>query len=393
MPHEHALDQWTSRLATYFPDLSLAHRGWLAIASYGIALARSASVSTVALRVAILLNLSLDTVRQRLRELYQPAAVKAGHRRRDFDYTLCFGPLLRWAAARCQGQRLALALDPTDLGGRFLVLTISVLYRSCAIPVAWHVQPIHQSGSWNDHWKKLLGTLRDQLGDGWEVLVLSDRGLESPELFGAITALGWHPLMRVKAHGTFRPQGWHKGYPMKKFAEKVGKRWKGQGMAYPSGSKLPCTLLACWEEGYEDAWLVLTDLTPQSAEVGWYGFRAWIEQGFKRLKSGGWELEKNRMNDSERAARWWTAVALATLWALETGGGDAPLSWAGGLDRLARRGIALFELGATWLQQVLMGVKPMTQGRWHPLTWKIDPHPSDPLEERNWCQNTQGLPL
>ena len=122
-------------------------------------------------------------------------------------------------------------------------------------------------------------------------IVLSDRGLESPELFRAIAALGWHPLMRVKAHGTFRPEGWHKGYPMKKFSEEVGRRWKGQGVAYPGGSKLACTLLACWEEGYEDAWLVLTDLAPQSAEVGWYGFRAWIEQGLKRLKSGGWELE------------------------------------------------------------------------------------------------------
>ena len=71
MPHEHALYQWSRRLATYFPDLPEAYRGWLAIASYGIALSRSSSVSTVALRVATLLNLSLDVVRQRLRELYQ----------------------------------------------------------------------------------------------------------------------------------------------------------------------------------------------------------------------------------------------------------------------------------------------------------------------------------
>ena len=393
MPHEHALYQWSDRLAMYFPDLSEAHRGWLATASYGIAVARSASVSAVALRVATLLNLSLDVVRQRLRELYQPAEVKSGHHRRDFDFTLCFGPLPRRATAPCQGRRIALALDPTDLGGRFLVLTVSVLYRSCAIPVAWHVQPVHQAGSWNDRWKELLGALRDRLGDGPEVVVLSDRGLESPELFLAIAGLGWHPLMRVKAHGKFRPEGWHKGYPMRRFAEAVGRRWKGPGVAYPGGSKLACTLLACWEEGHEGPWLVLTDLAPGSAEVGWYGFRAWIEQGFKRLKSGGWKLEENRMSDPERVARWWTAVALATLWALETGGGDEPLTWAGGLERLARRGIALFELGATWLQEALMGAKPLLPGRWHPLTWMIDPRPSDPLEERNWCQNTQSLPL
>jgi hypothetical protein len=35
-------------------------------------------------------------------------------------------------------------------------------------------------------------------------LVLTDRGLESPTLFRAITALGWHPLMRVPAWYAWR---------------------------------------------------------------------------------------------------------------------------------------------------------------------------------------------
>jgi hypothetical protein len=41
--------------------------------------------------------------------------------------------------------------------------------------------------------------------------VLTDRGLESPELFRAIVRLGWHPLMRAKRCGKFRPANWHKG--------------------------------------------------------------------------------------------------------------------------------------------------------------------------------------
>jgi hypothetical protein len=380
MPHEHALYQWSSRLAKYFPDLPEADRGWLAFLPVTASpwLARLRSPPSPGGRPSCSTSRSTSSASDSESSTNPPRsrpATAAATSTSPSASARC----LRWAVDRCQGQRLALALDPTDLGGRFLVLTVSVLYRSCAIPVAWHVQPMHQAGSWNDRWKELLQTLRDRLGDGWEVMVLSDRGLESPELFRTITGLGWHPPMRVKAHGNSRPEGWHKGYPMKKFAEAVGRRWKGRGIAYPGGSRLPCTLLACWEGGNEDAWLVLTDLAPRSAEGGWYGFRAWIEQGFKRLKSGGWKLEQNRMGDPERVARWWTAVALATLWALETGGGDEPLSWAGGLERLARRGIALFELGASWLQQALMGAKPMPQGRWHPLTWKIDPHPSDPL--------------
>jgi hypothetical protein len=393
MPHDRALYQWSDRLATHFPDLPEAHRGWLATASYGIALARCGAVSAAALKLAVLFGLTLDAARQRLRELYQPAAVKPGRRRHQFDPVLCFGPLLRWAAAGCAGRRITLAIDPTDLGGRFLILTVSVLYRSCAIPVAWHVQPAHQAGSWNDRWKELLGALRDRLGGGWEVVVLSDRGLESPDLFGAITALGWHPLMRVKAHGKFRPEGWHKGYPMGGFAAAVGRRWKGAGVAYPGGTKLRCTLLACWGEGHEGPWLVLTDLAPAGADVAWYGFRAWIEQGFKRLKSGGWQLEKNRMTDADRVARWLAAVALATLWALETGGGDEAVRWAGGLAALESCGVSFFEQGATRLQQALARGGRLPRGRWRATMLTIDPRPSDPLEEQDFCQNPQSLPL
>jgi hypothetical protein len=78
--------------------------------------------------------------------------------------------------------------------------------------------------------------------------------------------------------------------------------------------------LACWEEGYKDAWFILTDLPPESSEACWYGLRAWIEQGFKITKRGGWQWQRTRMTDPERAARLWLAVAVATLWLLSVGG-------------------------------------------------------------------------
>jgi len=40
-------------------------------------------------------------------------------------------------------------------------------------------------------------------------------------------------------------------------------------------------LLARWDEGYEEVWLVVTDLAPEQATVVWYGMRSWIEGGFK----------------------------------------------------------------------------------------------------------------
>ena len=57
-------------------------------------------------------------------------------------------------------RRLALAMDATTLGQRFTVLAISVVYRGCAIPVAWKVVGAHEKGTWRPHWEALFTRLR-----------------------------------------------------------------------------------------------------------------------------------------------------------------------------------------------------------------------------------------
>lgn len=56
-----------------------------------------------------------------------------------------------WAAKE---ERAALAMDLTSLGQVLLVLVISVVYRGCAILIAWRVLPALEKGSW----KELLPT-------------------------------------------------------------------------------------------------------------------------------------------------------------------------------------------------------------------------------------------
>lgn len=251
--------------------------------------------------------------------------MQRGGARSVFDDTLCFGPLIRWAATAQTDRRLLVARDPTCLTDRFRVLAVSVLYRGGALPVAWQVQTATPKGSWNAVWEDLLGRLNAALGRGWTVLVLTDRGLESAERFRAITALGWHPLMRVQEGGTFQPAGWHRGYRLQHFAAATGRRWAGSGRAYPAGARLDCTLRACWEPGPAEAWRLLTDLPSGAANPAWYAWRMGIEQGFKVAKSGCWQGQRTRRTDPERAARLWAVLAVATLWLVEIGGeGEAP---------------------------------------------------------------------
>ena len=83
---------------------------------------------------------------------------------------------------------------------------------------------------------------------------------------------------------------------------------------------MECTLLACWEEGCDEPWFLLTDLAPHQAEALWYGMRSWIEGGFKLLKSGGWDWQATRMTDPDRVERFWLVLAVATRYVLAVGG-------------------------------------------------------------------------
>ena len=65
-----------------------------------------------------------------------------------------------------------------------------------------------------------------------------------------------------------------------------------------------CTLLARWDEGHSEPWLIVTDLPPEHADVCWYAMRAWIEAGFKDLKRGGCRWNYTRMTDPQRAERY-----------------------------------------------------------------------------------------
>src|SRR5947209_5809123 len=74
-----ALNQWTDEVRHAFPNLSKPQAVGLATWSFGMALAHSCALTAVALYLAKLLRQKLDSLSQRLRDFYLPAAAKKGH--------------------------------------------------------------------------------------------------------------------------------------------------------------------------------------------------------------------------------------------------------------------------------------------------------------------------
>ena len=318
--------QWQQTVSTYLPHLSKPQVTVLALWSFGMVLAQTCGLTTVAITLAYVLGCSERTIREQLRDWYRDAqhksGAKRGRKRRTLEVSGCFAPLLCWVVAWLDPtcRQLALAMDASTLGQRFTILSISVVVRGCAIPVAWRIVAATQPGAWRPHWEALFGYLQGSVPAGWTVIVLADRGLYARWLFTTIQALGWHPFLRINRQGHYRLPASPISRPLTQVVSRVGQRWAGQVVCFTTPARqLACTLLARWDAGYRDPWLILTDLPPTAVDVAWYGLRAWIECGFKDSKRGGWHWEQTKMLEPARAERLWLAVAVATLWTVSVG--------------------------------------------------------------------------
>lgn len=382
MARQDGLSQWTECVSTNLPHLTKPQATVLALWSFGIAITRSSGRTTVATFLALLLREPLANLEQRLYEWCLDAPDKAGTKRTSLDVTTCFVPLLHWIVRLWCSEQIALTLDATCLGDRFVVLAVCVVYRGCGIPVAWTILPAQMKRAWRREWLRMLRELRVAFPPDWTVLVLADRGLYARWLFRRIVRLHWHPFLRINQRCKFRPHGQTQFVWLSDLVSQFGQRWRGAGTAFASKDcQLDCTLLAWWGAGHQEPWFVLTDLAPDSCDAQWYGLRSWCEQVFKCTKRGGWQWQQTQISDPNRVARLWLAMAVATLWMLtlgsdlELGPSDSlpdlpdlrPLLGLMGVRRPRRT--RLFRLGWLWLLVHLI------EGQLVPLPRRLLPEP------------------
>jgi hypothetical protein len=381
------VSQVEETIATHLPDLRPAQRLGLALWVFGAVVAGSACQVAV---VAALLPLGAaeQALRQRLREWLDDGEDKAAPCKVDRDVATCFAPLLRWVLVWWRGQALPLAIDATALGEQVVVLTVSVLYRGCAIPVAWHVLPANRAGAWVPPILALLERLAPAVPTEMTVIVQTDRGLWSNRLWDGIRALGWHPLMRLQLAATFAPVG-RVRRPVRTLVPGAGHAWVGAGTAFKDRARRrDGTLLVVWDTGQTDPWVLVTTLPPAEVGVLWSGLRMGIEFGFRALKGLGWHWDRTRRTDPDRVARHWLVLAVATRWVLAYGTRAEDAAIAGVAPANLRtaptpppadyvRTLSVFARGVGQLRWQLLRMRRLWTRVWLvPQAW---PHPAPDL--------------
>jgi hypothetical protein len=318
MSRQKAFYHWQGQIVKKFVDsgvLSLPQAYVLAIFSFGIVRAACCALTAIAGKLGFLG--ADNTVLQRLKYWLRDGVDKRTPGEPQIEVQDTFLPLIRWILSLWQGRQLALAIDATTLRDDLVVLAVALLYRGTAIPLAWVCLPANCKGAWMPHILRLLRLVHAAIPDAYDVLVMADRGLYSPKLYKRIRRYHWHPLLRIKAQGSFKPR-YRERRPLREFLPGPGYQWRGRGWAFKR-KPLRCTLLAIWLEGQAEPWFLLTDLSPHQVEASWYGLRVWIELGFRVCKSIGWQWHRSRITIPQRAERLWLALSLATIWTLVYG--------------------------------------------------------------------------
>ena len=316
-----SIAEWQKRVAALVPSLSPSQAKVLGLISYGIVLFDGCGMTRLSNGLGKVEQVKASRLRQRLREFYYEAEAKRGKKRQEVDVRACFGDLLAGILRDWHGEKtLALALDASTLGERFTVLNLSVLYRGCALPVAWVIIRAKQKGSWRPYWEELLAAVATVVPHDWKVIVTADQGLYADWLWTAVQDLGWHPLLRISLQMGFRAEGEANFAAIGKQVQRRGRGWKGKGAWSETGARLQGTLLVRWEKGYEEAIAVVTDLEAEEVETSWYLMRFWIEDEYKDHKRGGWGWQHTKMQDPRRAERLWLAMAVAMQMTVLVGG-------------------------------------------------------------------------
>ena len=244
------LSQWRTQIAQHFPHLSQPMVMGLALWSLGMILVRSCSLTAIADWWSCQLGQPFQTVRERLRVTYREAEAKAGAHRAELDLSPRWAPWLAWVLEGWSGTALAVALDATTLGQRFVLLAISVVYGAvpsrscgrCCPPAAKHPLEARMAG------------LVERVARPGAADLDGDRarrsGLVRQVVVRGQPAPGLAPAVARQCGGHVPARGWVHRYPLTHWTPTVGSRWQGRGTAFGGKkTRLDCTLLADWGEG------------------------------------------------------------------------------------------------------------------------------------------------
>jgi hypothetical protein len=248
------------------------------------------------------------------------------------------------------GRTLVLILDETPKANDLRALTIRAAYHNRALPLASveyrpHALPKPLPQLVRGLRRQVLGCLPSPV----TVVLLADRGLAWPIVVDWCAEHGWHYVLRLLGQTKVRDRdGVERA--ARDLAPKVGTRWLGAAEAFKNAGWRGANVVATWERGMKEPWLLLTDRPASLRHCRTYGKRMWTEESFRDDTSSGFHWEQSRVNNPRHAGRLLVVLALAMLLAASPGTQVMKSGRRRELDPHHRRRLSIIQLGLRWLR-------------------------------------------
>lgn len=250
-------------------------------------------------------------------------------------------------------RRMLLLLDETGLGNRLRCLQISVSFRRRALPLAWICyKPDALPARQPQLVRRLLRRVAKMLPSPADVVLLADRGLAWPLLIDWCQELGWHFVLRVQGQShVLLPDGTNRA--IEELADQPGKHYMGRGEIFQVAGWRAVNIVAVWDHGQDQPWLLVSDLEPSRQRCRDYSKRMWQEESFRDDKSHGLNWQDSHVWMPEHAERLLLGMALAMWLTITVGVQVVKRAWRRLLDRASRWTLSIFQLGHRWLERCL----------------------------------------
>jgi hypothetical protein len=334
MPINKVYDTWKRKIQQLRPKERVSRVKTMAWLMAGIFASRSVQLGRVASKIPG--SAWRNSVVRRLERL-----VANGHIRVREWYELVIKPIL----VAHSGREYRLVVDGSKVGPWHQLLLVSLAYRHRTIPVAWMWVPKSRGHSSAARQLALLGYVCSLLPSDAQVLLVGDQEFGAIDVLKQLDQWHWHYVLRQRSSQLFRPDA---NTPWKAFGDVIQKAgqqgWLGQ-VEYTQQYAYPTHLLAYWQPGEPEPWLLATHLPTLTAALKAYRRRAWIEETFGDLKDNGFDLESSRLHTAMHLHRLTLAVMLLYLDLLVTGSKVIKNGLRYLIDRSDRRDLSLFRIG------------------------------------------------
>ena len=290
-------------LVNHFPNMTKPQQRNLAYFISGLCKARSPLQADIAGALCIAGIQNPDSIARRLRRFIANPELRVA------------ATMMAWQRLilrRLPGKALDLLVDETKLPSGMAMMMVGVAFEGRAIPLAFRVYKPSEYPA-EGQVKLILALLKQiqqALPASKEATVYADRGIgTSPDLCRGIDALGFYYELRVTKQTKIVAEN---GEEFTIYDQvKPGETWSCRGRFFKKRGRIKGWAYAIWEKGYKEP-LVLVSNKPNLTRHSYrYAHRSWIEQTFRDIKSGGFNLMRSRLRDPQHMASMMVLISLS----------------------------------------------------------------------------------